>query len=313
MCECKLCKMAYKRFKMKDFAVSNLVMESSRIQKIREVGNDSDIYREEKGKYADIYRLKINSAQDEEEYGCRQGSYITLYTENICKMENCSMKAVASLIAQEILTLIKEEYPCKRMNELSIVVAGIGNRDITADAIGPKTAEKISVTRHVKLVDPQGFSRLGVCSVAAVVCGVMGNTGIETLEILQGTVSQVAPDAIIAIDALSAREYSRLASTVQISNAGISPGAGIGNRRCAIDRQTLGVPVIAIGVPTVVSAATVICNALEACGYDSPNEKMKQMLKKNKRFFMAPKECDIITKRASELLALAIDQAFLGI
>ncbi len=306
----KLCKMAYERISMKDFIISNLTMENSFIEKIRNGKNNSDIYSEEKTEYADIYRLKITSEDAEKEYNCKRGTHVTLYTENICKMKNCEIKEISRIVSRELLKIVFSVCQGKDLNELSVLVAGIGNRQIASDSIGPRTVEKLNVTRHVKLIDPEIFRRSGLCSVAAVNCGVMGDTGMETFEVLKGIVSQICPDVVIAIDALAARACERLGSTIQMSDVGISPGAGIGNRRSEINTHSLGIPVISIGVPTVISASTVICDALEQCGYNELNSRMKETLNNSRNFFVAPKECDLITKSASELLALAIDGAF---
>ena len=143
-----------------------------------------------------------------------------------------------------------------------MLVAGLGNAGMTPDAIGPKSAENVLVTRHLRQED--GFSSL--CPVSVLTPGVLGQTGIEAMETLRGAVRAVQPDAVIAIDALASRSLARLCTSVQLSDTGIVPGSGVGNHRCPLSRDTLGVPVYAIGVPTVVDAATLTLDVLEEAG-----------------------------------------------
>ena len=144
----------------------------------------------------------------------------------------------------------------------SVLVAGLGNANMTPDAIGPRSAEHVLVTRHLR----QNGAFSAFCSVSVLTPGVLGRTGIEAMETLRGTVRAVQPDAVIAIDALASRSLMRLCSTVQLSDTGIVPGSGVGNHRCPLSRDTLGVPVYAIGVPTVVDAATLTLDVLEEAG-----------------------------------------------
>lgn len=187
----------------------------------------------------------------------------------------------------------------------TVLVAGLGNRKMTADALGPVCADKIFVTRHIgeELAAALGLTDLR--SVAAVAPGVLGNTGIEASEIIFGVSSMIKPACVIAVDALAAMDLKRLGSTVQISDTGISPGSGVGNRRKEISEQTLGVPVIAIGVPTVISAYTVAENVLEEanCNAELPGNG------KYAEFIVASREADIITERAASLISSAINMA----
>ena len=150
------------------------------------------------------------------------------------------------------------------------LVVGLGNRDITADALGPMTAERVLVTRHLATELPL-FSHLNLSPVCAVIPGVLGLTGIETAEIVRGVAERVHPARIILIDALAARRMERVNTTVQLSDTGIRPGAGIGNHRMALDAETLGVPVFSVGVPTVVDAATIAADALSGLCRHAPD------------------------------------------
>lgn len=294
---------------MKKYITSGLVMENSIIEKIdKQVLND-DMYSEDITDIARICRLNITNQDQEKEYGCRNGRYITIYTSPLWKLGGHEAAMLSDIIAQELRSLIKNSGIGEVTEHLSVLAVGIGNRQITPDAIGPATVDKLTVTRHIKNIAPVVYRDLGMCSVAAINCGVMGDTGMQTSEIIKGIVSHTNPDIIVAIDALAAKEYDRLASTIQISDNGIVPGSGIGNRSEAIDRVNLGIPVIAIGVPTVVSAATLIGDSLRRSGKTKVNEKLERILDGSKDFFVAPKECDIITVRVSDILSRAVDKA----
>ena len=161
--------------------------------------------------------------------------------------------------ARHIEGLIKEEK-----EEYSVLVAGLGNREVTPDAVGPYVADHLSITRHI--VKEYGKYAMGeekVHLTSAIVPGVMAQTGMETVEIIKGIVAETKPDFVIAVDALAARNSKRLNRTIQIADTGINPGSGVGNHRNAITKETVGVPVIAIGVPTVVDAATIVNDTME--------------------------------------------------
>lgn len=157
-------------------------------------------------------------------------------------------------MSQQIKELIK---PYK-----SILVVGLGNIDTTVDSIGPKVIKDLEITRHLKKYAPE-LVKENAKEISGIAPGVLGTTGIETGEILKGIVEKIKPEAIIAIDALISRDISRLFKTIQISNTGITPGAGVGNKRKEISINTMGVPVIAIGVPTLVEAATIVADSID--------------------------------------------------
>jgi spore protease len=188
-----------------------------------------------------------------------------------------------------------------------VLVVGLGNENITPDALGPKTINLMIATRHIskEIADSVGLGDLR--TVAAISPGVLGQTGIETGEIIQGVIKSVKPVAVLTIDALASRKLSRLGCTIQISDAGVTPGSGIGNSRAQISRQTLGVPVVSVGVPTVVDAATLVYDLM---GKDIDEEEIEEKLDHNKsQMIVTPKEVDLLIDRASRLLALAINSA----
>lgn len=196
---------------------------------------------------------------------------------------------------------LRQLIPC----EGNVLVVGLGNRNMTADALGPACTDKIFVTRHIgsELASALGFKSLR--SVAAVAPGVLGSTGMEAFEIISGIVEKSRIKCVIAVDALAAMDMSRLGATVQLSDTGISPGSGIGNKRSEISKKTLGIPVIAVGVPTVISAYTLVENILREIDADTDISKGEKF----KEYIVASREADIITERASKFISLALNSA----
>ncbi len=241
-----------------------------------------------------------------EENGCRR--YITLECGSLTLPDE-ENEVLCRVVAGE-LSGLAERLTGKRKGDLSVFVAGLGNAALTADAIGPETVSRLTVTRHLRECEPRLYRGLECSAISALAPGVLGQTGIETMEILRGTVRAVKPDLVIVIDALAARSCARLASTIQISDAGITPGSGVGNHRVGIDRETLGVPVIAVGVPTVVDSATLVWDALQQAGITEPTDALRSVLERGRSFFVSPKESDRLTVRAAEILSRAIGLAF---
>lgn len=192
----------------------------------------------------------------------------------------------------------------------SILVAGLGNRDITSDAIGPLTVKHLTVTRHIKELDPPLFARLGTLPLSAVAPGVIGQTGIETAALIRGAADTALPSLILCVDALAAKSVDRLAVTIQLSDTGIAPGSGIGNHRRAIDRTTVGAPVLAIGVPTVVDSSTMVSDMLERAGVEEISPSLRRELDNGRSFFVTVKDTDTATGEMAKLIAAAIDRAF---
>ncbi|MCI5735397.1 MAG: GPR endopeptidase [Eubacterium sp.] len=175
-------------------------------------------------------------------------------------------------------------------NIKSVLVAGLGNTDITADALGPKTVNYVLATRHIindYNNDNSYFSDF--FNVSSISTGVLGDTGIESAEIIKGVVNQIKPDCVIAVDALAASSSSRLGNTVQLSDVGISPGSGVGNHRYEISESTLGVPVVSIGIPTVVSTSVI----------RGKND--------NGAMFVTPREIDRIIEHGAKLIAMTVN------
>ena len=199
--------------------------------------------------FASVTRVKVLDQQGSDIMGKPEGGYITIESPGLKKADADLKDQVSQLLAKELVEIIPPK------NNLKTLVVGLGNWDITPDALGPQVVSKVFITRHLfetygKTEDPS------MTSVSAISPGVMGTTGIETFEIIRGVVEKTKPDLVIAIDALASRKMERVNTTIQIATTGIHPGSGVGNKRKELSEATLGVPVVAIGVPTVVDAAT---------------------------------------------------------
>lgn len=219
----------------------------------------------------------ILSDSAEEKTGKEKGRYITI---------SFSKDDYDDASVESTVNAAKEEFEEIFGNRKSTLVVGLGNPSLTADAIGPKTAEKLVVTRHLK--GHAGFDTLGLGEVCQITPNVLGKTGIETAELVKSVVSSIRPDAVVVIDALAAREKSRLCKNIQLSNTGIRPGSGVGNHRNALDRQTLGIPVFSIGVPTVI---------------DLSDEK-------NGGLIVTPKDIDLAVERCSDVISGFLNKVF---
>jgi len=201
------------------------------------------------------------------------GNYITLESQAMKFGDTEAHEEIAKILAAKLGRL-------HNLNEnATILVVGLGNRNVTPDSLGPRICDKILVTRHLGEDVPDELKGK-LRAVSALAPGVMGITGIETAEIIRGVTEKISPDLVIAIDALAARSTARINATIQMSDAGVSPGAGLGNRRMAINSETMGVPVIAVGVPTVVDAATLVDDTM-----DKMLSEMAQSLPQGNEFF----------------------------
>ena len=280
--------------------VTDLIMENAFIDRVKaSLGGDKQRYSEDI--YGDVRVCRLSLDEKTEKYG--QGRYVTVYTPKLYSLDEKGQKKLSMIVSYEISSLIKKHVNDSLTYQSSALVVGIGNREITPDAVGPLTSEKINVTRHISRISPNEFKKMGVCQISSVACGVMGDTGMDTLEIIKGVVDRIKPDVVIAVDALASKECGTLGAAIQLSDAGITPGAGIGNRQSDVNFNTLGVPTIAIGVPTVVSAHTLICGLLP----EMTDEKVFSKLGKN--FFVCPKECDILCSVSAKVLSDAINGA----
>ena len=262
-----------------------------------------------------VSRIKIDTDEAASALQKSKGLYITIEAPDLVLREPELIKAVTEALSAELTGLID-----KGGASGTVLVVGLGNRAVTPDALGPKTAEKILVTRHIKQYMPDAIPN-GVRSVCAVSPGVLGVTGIETMEGIQGIVERSKPSLIIAIDSLSSRRTERIASTIQLCDAGIQPGAGVGNIRSGLDEASLGIPVIAVGVPLVVYASTISRDTIgliaSELGLLGNEEKIKELAakaisEKTGELIVTPKEIDSLIECTSTILADGINMCLFG-
>ena len=210
-----------------------------------------------------ISRVRIETEKGAKVMGKPVGTYLTVEAPNMAVPDEGYHREISEELAGYIQELI-EKLGMMDKEDLSVLIVGLGNRQVTPDALGPHVVDNLCVTRHI--VKEYGKYAMGMEHanlVSAIVPGVMGQTGMETVEIVKGVVDETDPDLVIAIDALAARNSRRLNRTIQIADTGIHPGSGVGNHRNGLTKESLGVPVIGIGVPTVVDAATIVNDTME--------------------------------------------------
>ncbi len=278
------------------------------------------VNREEK-RGTQISRVKIEDLEAQAKMGRPIGNYITVEFPELNLADGEDYENLCHVLAEELSALLTLGKNSK------VLVVGLGNESITPDALGPKVVARLMVTRHLFTYMPDELSE-GIRSVCAIAPGVLGTTGMETGEIIQSLVDKIRPDALVAIDALAARSIDRISTTVQLCDTGIAPGSGVGNKRKALDRSTLGVPVIAIGVPTVIDAATITADVLElaASSLAEGAEEIKTALSAMDRdeqyalfrgavpeqmggFIVTPKDVDLTIDRVSRAVAGGINFA----
>lgn len=280
-----------------------------------------------------ITRVTIETENGAKVMGKPVGTYLTLEAPNLAVADEDYHREISRKLAGFIRELM-EKLNLYQKEEVSVLVVGLGNRQVTPDALGPYVADNLYVTRHI--VKEYGKYAMGMehaNQISAIVPGVMGQTGMETVEIVRGVVSETKPDFIIAIDALAARSSRRLNRTVQIADTGIHPGSGVGNHRSGLTKETVGVPVIGIGVPTVVDAATIVndtmenlLQALEASeilkgvgdvlkSYNAAEkyELVKELISPHLNgMFMTPKDVDETVKQISYTISEGLNLLFAG-
>ncbi len=231
------------------------------------IGKNWDCFTEKEG----IFELNFAEIKDNENWNKNAGKYITL---SFCDLQKITDFEVLEKQFKKALSMLLSD------NKNTLVV-GLGNREITADSVGVKTAEKILATRHIMGEFAEKIGLVGLRNVSVIVPNVLGKTGIEVMEILKGIITHTNADTVIVIDALCARDESRLFKTIQLTDSGISPGSGVKNKRQEISKKTLGVKVVAIGVPTVI--------------------EYKEDL------IVTPKDCDLLTDKISDILAVNLN------
>ena len=261
--------------------------------------------------------IRVTTVKIETENGAKAmrkpvGTYITIEAPHLAMADDDYHEELAGELKNYLERLIdmdKKEY--------SVLVVGLGNREVTPDALGPYVADQLNITRHIiKEYGRYAVDNKDIHLVSAIVPGVMGQTGMETVEIVKGIVEVTKPDFVVAVDALAARSSKRLNRTIQITDTGINPGSGVGNHRNAINKETVGIPVIAIGVPTVVDAATIVNDAMEKLIYTLESSEKYELIKELisphlNGMFVTPKDIDETVKRISFTISDALNQLFL--
>lgn len=214
------------------------------------------VEKEKRGEDITITKVRIETQKAAKTMGKPRGTYISIEADQMMEEDSDYHREISEIFSEQLKNFLPKQYQKKK-----ILVIGLGNREVTPDALGPKVIDQLFITRH--LLEEFGKYMVELeecCSISGIVPGVMAQTGMETVEILQGVVAQTKPDIVIAVDALAARSIKRLNRTIQITDTGIIPGSGVGNYRNAITREHLGIPVIAVGIPTVVDAATIVAD-----------------------------------------------------
>ena len=241
-----------------------------------------------------VSTVRILNQQGSDALGKPIGTYVTITLDQIDRRERSTFSQIVSAISQELTPMLPQDT-----FHSPVLVAGLGNRSITPDSIGPKTVEHTLVTRHLVEQLPEHFSSFR--PVASVSTGVLGNTGMESGEMVESLCRSLNPSCVLAVDALASRSSERLCRTIQIADTGIIPGSGLGNHRHALTQETLGVPVIAIGVPTVVDAATLAADLMDL---EEPPE-----LNRGTSLLVTPNDIDSQTAELSRIIGYAISLA----
>jgi len=286
---------------------TDLALEAHEYAKKEKDKVDGISFFEKKQNYLNASFLEVLNELGEKSIGMPMGKYVSMDLGRIWDDETAIFKKKvleASLVLKELLN--------ETTKRSSALICGLGNKNITADSIGPLAAESILVTRHIKKYKPHVFKELNLCDVCAVAPGVLGQTGIESADIVKSVVKKIKPSFVIAVDSLAARKLTSLATTLQFSTNGLSPGSGVGNNRMQIDCKSIGVPVISVGVPTVVDVKTLVFDVIsdpEICksGSDIFIEKEKLFKNKNYDLFVTPKESDLIMKSLSSFIGYCIN------
>lgn len=270
---------------------TDLAMERHSINAQQGV-DDGVVLKEE-----DVCGVRVTKAEvlDDEKAGLKKGVYYTADVGKLWLKSREERHAATEAIKTLLLSLIPS------VDSYAVLVVGLGNKQITPDAIGPTVADGLVVTHHMKLLNKPLYDSLGLGDLSSVVPGVLGQTGLESAVIIKSAVEKLRPHAVIAVDALAARSVSRLGTTIQLSNAGIAPGSGVNNGREELSQDTLGCPVISIGVPTVVDARTLAADLV-------PDGKPGEL----SNFFVTPKDTDVMVRVTAKAIASAINYAVHG-
>jgi spore protease len=304
---------------------TDLAIEAKEIYQKESKGHTDGIEVEESSEgEIRITTVKIVNEVGERNMGKPMGTYVTIDMPQFIHYDEEAKEEVSRALAKSLSDMVKLE------DSMTALVVGLGNWNVTPDALGPKVVSKLMVTRHLKELVPDSIDE-GVRPVCALSPGVLGLTGIETGEIIRGVVDKIKPNLIVCVDALASRKMDRVNRTVQIGNTGISPGSGVGNKRMEISQKTLGIPVIAIGVPTVVDAATMANDTIDLVLEEMVKQSttggefynMLNTIDKNEKarmireilnpyvgdLMVTPKEVDMVIDSVSKIIANGVNIA----
>lgn len=260
---------------------------------------------EEKLNDITITRVKITNKEGEEALQRKIGNYITIDVKKINNITTEKEQEIIDAFSKELVAIIDKHV---EKNE-EILIVGLGNLYATPDSLGSKVVQNIEITRHIKIYLPNAIDR-NTRSVSAITPGVLGTTGIETVEIVKGIVDNIKPKLVIAIDSLCSKNIDRINKSIQISDTGIVPGGGVGNKQAELSVETLGIPVIGVGIPTVLDAATIVIDTLNSCEIDvSEDEIVNKMKLNNFNFIVTPKEIDTLIESMTNIVSEGINMS----
>lgn len=253
-----------------------------------------------------VTNVKIENEKGSEALKRKIGNYITIDLDTINNLSLEKEKEVIQVFSDELKMIIDQHID--KSDEILIV--GLGNLNATPDSFGAKVVENIEITRHIKMFLPNAIDKT-VRSVSAIVPGVLGTTGIETIEIVKGITNNIKPKLIIAIDSLCSKNIDRIGKSIQISDTGIVPGGGVGNRQEELSEETLGIPVVGVGIPTVLDAATIVIDTLNNCDIQINEDELVNKMKLNKfNFIVTPKEIDSLIEKITTIVSEGINMSF---
>ncbi len=313
---------------------TDLALESQESMKKDRGGLKGVDFQEEKRENGiTISTVVIQTENAAKSMGKPRGHYITIEAPEMEEDDAGYHREISMELAKIIRRLLPESKIGKidwqsldEELEISVLIVGLGNREVTPDALGPRVIDNMFITRHIiKEFGKYAFGSEKISKISGIVPGVMAQTGMECLEIVRGVVNETKPDLVITVDALAARNAKRLGRTIQLTDTGITPGSGIGNHRNALNEKSVGVPVLSLGVPTVVDAATIVSDAMTSLieamslsNLEKLDESEKQELAREllspqlHGMFVTPKDIDAAIKRLSFLISEGLNIALLG-
>ena len=299
---------------------TDLAVETSEGKGKNEEHSGIKVEKQQEGEDIIITRVCIETQKAAKSAGKPKGNYITIEAEQMVEEDKGYHREISKVFSKQLKEFLPEDY-----SNSKVLIVGLGNREVTPDALGPKVIDHLFITRHlIKEYGKYLFEFDKCCSVSGIVPGVMAQTGMETVEIMKGVVEETKPDIVVVIDALAARSIKRLNRTIQITDTGIVPGSGVGNYRNAINKEHLGIPVIAIGIPTVVDAATIVADSFtslveqlnengqeEVVGQQDFEEMIRELISpKLNTMYVTSKDIDEAVNRLSYTISEGLNMTF---